>query len=159
LSDPSDPVEAHRRYYAEDLWFIANMRSEAVKAAFSAVPRERFVGPGPWRMKSLWNMTDYRTTADADPRHVYHDVLIALDESRGLNNGQPSLWAFVFDKLGIAANDHVVHLGCGTGNYTAILAELVGPRGAVEAIEMEPRLAEQARLCTGALAAGHGRER
>ena len=27
----------------------------------------------------------------ADPRHVYHDVLIALDEARGLNNGQPSL--------------------------------------------------------------------
>lgn len=141
----SDSVEVQRRHYAEDLWFVADMRSAAVKAAFADVPRERFVGPGPWRIKSSWNMADYRTTPDDDPCHVYHDVLIALDESRSLNNGQPSLWAFVFDKLDIAANEHVVHLGCGTGYYTAILAELVGRDGAVEAIEIEPRLAELAR--------------
>jgi protein-L-isoaspartate(D-aspartate) O-methyltransferase len=36
---------------------------------------------------------DYWTTVNANPRHVYHDVLIALDETRGINNGQPSLWA------------------------------------------------------------------
>jgi hypothetical protein len=33
----------------------------------------------------------------------YHDVLIALDEARGINNGQPSLWAGLFDELGITA--------------------------------------------------------
>src|SRR6201996_3284608 len=59
---------------------------------------------------------------DADPRHVYHDVLIALDEARGINNGQPSLW----DELGIRTGEQVLHLGCGTGYYTAIAAELVG---------------------------------
>jgi protein-L-isoaspartate(D-aspartate) O-methyltransferase len=97
-----------------------------VKAAFATVPRERFVGVGPWRVKSPWSLGEYWTTENADPRNVYHDVLIALDESLGLNNGQPSLWAFLFDKLAVAANNHVLHLGCGTGYYTAILAELVG---------------------------------
>ena len=72
-------------------------------------------------------MREYWTTEDADPRHVYHDVLIALDEARGINNGQPSLWALLFDELDIAANDAVLHLGCGTGYYTAIAAELAGP--------------------------------
>jgi len=32
-------------------------------------------------------------TEDADPRRLYQNVLIALDESKGINNGQPSLWA------------------------------------------------------------------
>ena len=56
------------------------------------MPRERFVGVG-LRVKSPWSLAEYWTTEDADPRNVYHDVLIALDESLDLNNGQPSLWA------------------------------------------------------------------
>jgi protein-L-isoaspartate O-methyltransferase len=64
--------------------------------------------------------TPVPTETGSDPRAVYHDVLIALDEARGINNGQPSLWASLFDELDITAGDDVVHLGCGTGYYTAI---------------------------------------
>jgi hypothetical protein len=103
---------AARQSYAEELRFTASVRSRAVVAAFAAVPRERFVGSGPWWVKSPMNLAEYWTTDDADPRAVYHDVLIALDEERGINNGQPSLWAFLFDRLGIAAGEHVLHLGC-----------------------------------------------
>ena len=39
----------------------------------------------------------------------------------------------------------MVHLGCGMGYYTAILAELVGPTGEVSAIEIDKALAERAR--------------
>jgi protein-L-isoaspartate(D-aspartate) O-methyltransferase len=113
------------------------MRSEAVLSAFSTVPRERFLGPGPWRIKSPnWDPLVYWTTPDADPKHVYHDVLIALDEKLGLNNGQPSFWAFLFDRTPLAKGETVIHLGCGTGYYTAILAELVGPTGKVTAIDI-----------------------
>jgi protein-L-isoaspartate(D-aspartate) O-methyltransferase len=76
---------------------------------------------------------------------VYHDVLIAYDEKRRLNNGQPSLWAFVFDKLHVARGERVVHLGCGMGYYSAVLAELVGPTGKVSAIEIDEPLMERAR--------------
>lgn len=141
----NDPVEVQRRAYAEELWFTTRMTSPSVKAAFATVPRERFVGAGPWRIKSFWNLGEYWTTENADPRNVYHDVLIALDESLGLNNGQPALWAFLFDKLGVAAEERVLHLGCGTGYYTAILAELVSLQGRVEAIEIETAIAETAR--------------
>lgn len=88
---------------------------------------------------------EYWTTEDADPRAVYHDVLVALDESRQINNGQPSLWAFLFDNLGIAAGENVLHLGCGTGYYTAIMGELVGSTGKLTAIEIDADLAGKAR--------------
>jgi len=141
----TDQPNASRRFYAEELRFRARVRSPTVVAAFATVPRERFVGAGPWRVRSPMDMADYWTTEDADPRAVYHDVLIALDETRGINNGQPSLWAFLLDQLDIAAGEHVLHLGCGTGYYTAVMAELVGPTGKITAIEIDPGLAEKAR--------------
>ena len=143
-----ETLEQARRWYAEELRFTADIRSRAVIGAFATVPRERFVRPGPWRIRSpFWRSTpgkQYWTTEDADPRHVYHDVLIALDETRGINNGQPSLWAGLFDQLGITAGERVLHLGCGTGYYTAIAAELTGANGKVTGIEIDPGLAEQA---------------
>ncbi len=89
-------------------------------------------------------MREYWTTEDADPRHVYHDALIALDEARGINNGQPSLWALLLDELVIRTGESVLHLGCGTGYYTAIIAELVGSAGKVTAVEIDGGLAEKA---------------
>ena len=141
----TDPIEGARRSYAEELRFTAHIRSPAVVTAFAAVPRERFVGAGPWRVRSSMDMAEYWTTEDGDPRAVYHDVLIALDEKRQINNGQPSLWAFLLDQLDVAAGEQVLHLGCGTGYYTAVVAELVGPTGKVTAIEIDAGLAEKAR--------------
>jgi len=135
-------IEAARQFYAEELRYIAPISSSALFAAFATVPRERFVGPGPWRVKGMGR---FWTANDNDPRHVYHNVLIELDEAQGINNGQPRLWAFSFDQLGLRAGDHLLHLGCGTGYYTAILAELVGPQGSITAIEIDEALAGKAR--------------
>lgn len=139
-----DDVVAARRWFAEELRHITHLRSPALIEAFATVPREQFAGPGPWRLYSTWDQ-DYWTTEDADPRHLYHDVLVAIDETRRLNNGQPSLWAFVYDQLGLAAGQHIVHIGIGTGYYTAILADIVGPNGMVTAVEIDAALAERAR--------------
>jgi protein-L-isoaspartate(D-aspartate) O-methyltransferase len=138
-------VKMARRCYAEELRFSANVKSRAVVDAFATVPRQQFVGPGPWQIKSPIRMGDYWMTADADPRHVYHDTLIALDAARGINNGQPSLWIALFDQLGFTPGEHVLHLGCGTGYYSAIAAELVGLTGKVTAIEINAARATQAR--------------
>ncbi len=139
----TDSIEAARRLYAEELRFLSHMSSHALLASFATVPRERFLGPGPWRFLHLGRLW---TTENADPRHVYHDVLIALDEAKGIDNGQPSMWAYFLDQLGICSSDHVLHLGCGTGYYTAILAELVASKGRVTAIEIDAAIAEQARI-------------
>jgi protein-L-isoaspartate(D-aspartate) O-methyltransferase len=40
--------------------------------------------------------------------------------------------------------DRVLHIGCGSGYYTAILASMVGPGGHVTAIDVDPALAAAA---------------
>jgi protein-L-isoaspartate(D-aspartate) O-methyltransferase len=62
----------------------------------------------------------------------------------GINNGQPSLWAYLLDRLDLMPGEQVLHLGCGTGYYTAIIAELVGLAGRVTAVEIDTTLAEKA---------------
>jgi protein-L-isoaspartate(D-aspartate) O-methyltransferase len=136
-------IEAARQSYAEELRSLAHISSVALFAAFAKVPRERFVGPGPWR---ILGRDENWTTENEDPRHVYNNVLIALDEAKGINNGQPSMWALFLDQLGVRAGDHLLHLGCGTGYYTAILAEIAGPGGRITAIEIDNAIAERARV-------------
>ena len=135
-------IESARRFYAEELCRLNGISSPATFAAFATVPRERFVGPGPWVIQS--SGTSW-FTKDADPTHVYRDALIVLDEKKRLNNGQPSLWAVHLDRLHVHSGDRILHLGCGTGYYSAILAELTGPAGNVTAIEIEEGLAARAR--------------
>jgi protein-L-isoaspartate(D-aspartate) O-methyltransferase len=134
-------AEARRRF-AEELRVVAHIHDRRVLDAFAAVQRERFVGPGPWRLLNTFD--GYWTTPDADPRWLCHNVLVALDESRGLNTGEPSLWAHHFDALGIHPGDRVLQIGAGAGYFTAILAELVGRDGRVLGLEVDDRLAADA---------------
>ena len=142
----SDPAAA-RRDYADELARIGPIeRTPELTAAFATVPRERFLGPGPWRIivpRASGN--EVFTSPDADPVHLYRDVLVTIDASRGINNGQPSLWARAFDRLGLKPGARVLHVAAGTGYYSAILAETVGPTGRLVAVEYEADLAEQAR--------------
>ena len=139
----ADPIESARHFYAEELCRINRISSPAILAAFSTVPRERFVGPGPWMIQN--SGTEYFTES-ADPRNVYQDALIVLDPAKRLNNGQPSLWAFHLSLLDVHPGDHILHLGCGTGYYSAILAELTDPGGKVVAVEINDGLAARARI-------------
>lgn len=133
-----------RERYAEEFTYTAHLTSAAVIRAFARVPREHYLGPGPWRIFQPYARF-YWTTPDADPKHLYHDVLVAIDEMRLLNNGQPSFLAFLIEALERQEGDHAVHVGCGTGYFTAILAELVGPHGRVTAIEVDADLAARSR--------------
>ena len=137
----SDLIEEARHRYAEELRLTARLGSHAVIDAFATVPRERFFGPGPWRLLSPMALGEYWTTEDGDPRHLYHDVLIAIDEQRRLNNGQPSLWARMYEDLDLSNGAQVMHVGAGTGYFSAILAEIVGRAGRVTAIEIDAALA------------------
>jgi protein-L-isoaspartate(D-aspartate) O-methyltransferase len=136
-----------RQFYAEELRVAGPLRSRAVAEAFARVPRENFLGAGPWQVGavdftggSAWLATD-----DADPRHVYHNVTIALDPSRLLSNGQPGFIGSWIDKLEIQPGERVFHLGCATGYFTAILAEVTGPSGAVVACDVDADLAARAK--------------
>lgn len=134
-----------RRWFAEELRVTAPIRrNEAVVDAFASVPRERFLGPGPWRLLPFTRIDDPFLTPDDDPAWLYHDTLVVIDGKRRLNNGQPSLWARLFDQLDLKPGERVLQVGAGTGYYTAILAEMVGAEGRVIAVEHDRDLAERA---------------
>jgi protein-L-isoaspartate(D-aspartate) O-methyltransferase len=132
----------HRRFYAEHVVQLAGSSDRRLIAAFAAVPREDYLGPGPWLVAAEGG---YLQTPDDDPRPLYHDVLVAIAPERGINNGQPSLHAHCMAEVAPAPGEKLLHIGAGTGYYTAILATLVGPRGRVIGLECEPDLAARAR--------------
>ena len=84
-------------------------------------------------------------TASANPAFLYLDRVVGILPERHLNDGQPSLHAKLIAEASPQAGEHVVHIGAGTGYYTAIMAHLVGPSGKVTGIELDPGLAERAR--------------
>ncbi len=140
-------LDAVRRFYASEVCACAGVNDPPLMEAFARVHRESFLGPGPWSIAKMDGLggQPYRLTPDSDPVHLYHNVAVAIDPSRQLNNGHPSSLASWLSALGVRRGDRVVHLGSGVGYYTAVLAELTGPDGTVRAFEVDPALAERAR--------------
>lgn len=141
-------VEECRRFFAEEIRLAAHITSPALVEAFARVPREHFLGPGPWKVASSdlgMGGVVYAVTADADPCHVYHNVPIALDTTRDLNNGQPGSLAHWMDSLSLQTGERLFHLGCGVGYFTAIMAEVLGSAGHIVACEVDVELAARAK--------------
>jgi protein-L-isoaspartate(D-aspartate) O-methyltransferase len=135
-------LEQLRRFYSEELRIVAGLESPELVSAFARVPRERYLGAPPWKFSSgnSLNRSSYRTTSSVCD--VYHDVFVALKSEKFLNNGQPSMIARLIAALKLTPGKRVFHCGCGTGYYTAIMAEVVGPTGSVIAAEIDSTLAE-----------------
>jgi protein-L-isoaspartate(D-aspartate) O-methyltransferase len=132
-----------RRAFAKQILAAAQVNAPQIEAAFAAVRREEFLGPGPWHIFRPPSL--YVATPEADPVLLYVDQVVGLIPERGINNGQPSLHALLLAAAQIKEGEHVVHVGPGAGYYTAIMAHLAGPTGRVTAIEYDPGLAARAR--------------
>jgi protein-L-isoaspartate(D-aspartate) O-methyltransferase len=140
--DRQEELAIVRRAYAKQILAAARISDSRIEAAFSEVRREDFLGPGPWQMFRL--PSAYVASPSADPVYVYVDQLVGLIPERIINNGQPSLHAMLIAAAQIKPGEHVVHVGAGTGYYTAIMAQIVGPTGKVTAIEYDAALAVRA---------------
>ena len=116
--------------------------------AFATTPREHFLGLPPWPL--LRGGFTRQWTDDA--RELYQDVLVGLDVELGINNGQPSLHARCLAECDPHPGEIALHVGAGTGYYSAILAHLVGTRGRMIAYEIEAHLAERAAVNLASLA-------
>ena len=138
-------IEDARNWFAEDLRLASPVvHNPAIIDAFAKVPRELFLGEGPWWIHPRQFDRPATISPTADPRHIYHDVLVSIDHDLGINNGLPSLWAYYFDQLAITPGATVLQVGAGVGYFTAILAELVSPKGRVVAYEIDDDLAKRA---------------
>jgi protein-L-isoaspartate(D-aspartate) O-methyltransferase len=135
--------DALREYYAQLVTANGGTTDERVVAAFATTPREQFTGAGPWQVFAAAGRK-YLETPSADLAYLYQDVLVGLAPERGINNGAPSLHARCLAALEPKPGETALHIGAGTGYYSAILAKLVGSSGSVIAYEIEEDLAESA---------------
>jgi protein-L-isoaspartate(D-aspartate) O-methyltransferase len=136
-------LAAHRIFFANLITGSAGVPKGdgRLVAAFAATPREKFAGPGPWK---IFTAAGYIETPTDDPAFLYQDVVVALAPERRINNGQPVLHALCLAALNVKEGESVVHIGAGTGYYTALLARLAGATGRVAAYEIEEDLAQRA---------------
>ena len=129
--------------FAREVASVAGIESKPLVEAFARVAREDFLGPGPWDVLAFTDGKPlYRRTPDADPERILHNVAVAIDSTRHLNNGHPSSLMMLIEALRIGPSDSVLHVGAGVGYYTAILAELAAR---VVGIEIDEALAARAR--------------
>jgi protein-L-isoaspartate(D-aspartate) O-methyltransferase len=152
-------LEDCRAFYAQEIRFAANVATPGLIEAFARVPREKFLGQAPWyigsaesRALSAAGIGRMSYLSVEDPRDLYHNVLVSIDRTKDLNNGQPGSLACWIDALGLKPGDSAFHLGCGVGYYTAIIAEVVGPSGSVVGLELQPDLAARAKENLGGYA-------
>jgi len=131
-----------RAFHARMMAAASNSRDERLERAFNTVRREAFMGPGPWQI--VVNRR-YLETPNDDPAFLYQNVLIALDKTKGINNGEPFLHAAFLGAVSPMSGETVIQVGTGTGYYTALLSVLVAPGGHVHAIEIDEALASRSR--------------
>lgn len=94
-----------------------------IEAAMRRVPREAFV-PDRWRAIA------------------YDDAPVPLTDEATVS--APHMVALLLEALEVRVGDAVLEVGAGMGYLAAVLAELVGPTGRVDAIELDEGLATQA---------------
>jgi protein-L-isoaspartate(D-aspartate) O-methyltransferase len=113
--------ELHRR---------GSLRTEAVAAAFAAVPRHRFLPPG--------SRDRAYAVDEAIPTHFDHDRVPISSSSA------PTIMATMLEMLAAESGDRILEIGAGTGYNAALLARLVGRRGLVVSIDVNPAVAAEA---------------
>ena len=136
-----DRLEAYRTFFARLITASIGQPNGQLTAAFASTPRERFVGPGPW---SIFTASGYIETPSDDPVFLYQNVVVALAKESRINNGEPLLHSAGLAALDVKEGETVVHIGAGTGYYTAVLSRLAGLAGSVIAYEIEQELAQRA---------------
>jgi protein-L-isoaspartate(D-aspartate) O-methyltransferase len=118
-----------------------DVRTERVTAAFERVPRHVFV-------------------PDVPVEEAYADRSIAIKLDEGVpisSSSQPAIMAEMLEMLAVREGDRVLEIGAGSGYNAALLAELTGPSGFVESIDLDDDLVAAARRHLDAAGYSHVR--
>ncbi|MCP3015056.1 protein-L-isoaspartate(D-aspartate) O-methyltransferase [Nocardiopsis dassonvillei] len=126
---------------------------EPVREAFAAHPRHRFIPDMVW--PDATGLPLYRT-ADPDrwTRLVYGIDAVTTQANDGgsgprnepsSSSSAPQVMADMMVAAGVGAGMRVLEIGTGTGWNAAILSQLVGGKGSVTSIEIDPAVAALAR--------------
>ncbi|MBI4493062.1 MAG: methyltransferase domain-containing protein [Chloroflexi bacterium] len=118
-----------RQDLVKHLWAEQAIRSQEVAEAFLVLPREYFLPHLPLEQ-------------------VYQDEAIVVKRVDGeprSSSSQPALMADMLEVLELAPGQRVLEIGAGTGYNAALLARLVGPRGRVVSVDIDPEMASAAQ--------------
>lgn len=165
MTDPytakNPAFEAARRTLADRLWAEDDVRTDALRAAVEAVPREVFVQQGVllptadarWEPVTAdrlgqreWAELVYRDDSlvtQLDGHITVADIDAPVAGFPTASSTMPSLVASMIEDFEVVPGMNVLELGTGTGYSTALLTELVG-EDQVTSIEVDAALAERA---------------
>lgn len=85
----------------------------------------------------LGSQVALRTGVWMQPRPMPHQQAAMLEHPLRLRYRHPSI---LLGQVGVFAGDHVADLGCGTGLFTAEMAERVGDSGQVHALDIQTKM-------------------
>jgi len=139
-------IDAARAALVDDLVRRELIRTPAVERAFRKVPRHAFFEPI-YRVATDPFAADFIQTND--PCRVYTDAVAVIDPARHITSAAPSVAAAQIEQLAPIEGMRVLHVGTGTGYYTAVLVELAGESGGVVGVEYEEDLAEVSAALLG----------
>lgn len=109
--------------------------------AFLNVPREVFV-------------PEWVSRLGLSKIHEPHAVLVTQVDQQGRatsSSSAPAVMAPMLQALSVEAGHRVLEIGAGTGYNAALLQCLVGPKGSVTSIELDPQLASRAKQALAAI--------
>jgi protein-L-isoaspartate(D-aspartate) O-methyltransferase len=124
-----------RRQLVETLSDAGQIRSDAVRDAFLAVPREVFI-PGFAAKNRLEDV--YKPQEAIPTRFDDHGFSIS-------SSSAPSIMAVMLEQLELGPGHRVLEIGAGTGYNAALLKHIVGPNGRVTSIDIDGRNTREAR--------------
>ncbi|MGH2487071.1 MAG: methyltransferase domain-containing protein [Ktedonobacterales bacterium] len=121
-------AEALRSLLVRDLRDGGILRDAAVEQALFAVPRHLFL-------------------PDVPLREAYADIAVPTRWQDGVpisSASQPAIVAIMLEQLRVTTGMRVLEIGAGTGYNAALLAEFVGPGGAVTTLDIDRDIVDDA---------------
>jgi protein-L-isoaspartate(D-aspartate) O-methyltransferase len=123
-----------RRRLVAELERRGALRSTSVREAFLRVPRELFVP----------EFAD-REGLEAVYRN---ELIVTKSDANGFplsSSSEPQVMAAMLEQLQLRQGMRVLEIGTGTGYNAALVKTVVGPRGRLVSVELDPELARKAR--------------
>ena len=113
------------------------------------VARELGGNIDPAHLRALLEVPRELFVRKEDTARSAEDVALPLDEVGLATISAPHAYLLSFRLLGLAAGDHLVELGSGSGYGAALAAHIVGESGSVATFEIDPLLVTWATTLLG----------